>query len=113
VFAIPGNLGQTYSEGCNKLIKSHKAALLMSVNDLEYIMNWIPGVTETSSRKEIDLNSEEQQIVNAIAAKGSAMQIDELSWKTSIPQGVLASLLLHLEFKGVVKPLPGKLYQLI
>jgi DNA processing protein len=38
VFAIPGNLGNTYSEGCNNLIKTHKANLMMGVKDLEYII---------------------------------------------------------------------------
>lgn len=112
VFAIPGNIGHTYSEGCNKLIKTNKAALFMSVKDLEYLMGWIPGIAEPVTAREVDLNPEEQQVVNAIAAKGSAMQVDELAWKTNIPPGVLASLLLHLEFKGAIKPLPGKLYQL-
>ena len=113
VFAIPGNLGQTYSEGCNKLIKINKAALFTSVKDLEYLMNWLPGISETRQRTDVELNAEEQQIVNAIVSKGSSMQVDEISWKTGIPPGVLASLLLHLEFKGVIRPLPGKLYQLI
>jgi DNA processing protein len=112
VFAIPGNVGQTYSEGCNKLIKINKAALLMSVKDLEYIMNWIPGIEGGVVMTTPTLNAEEQQLVDAIKTKGSSMQVDELAWKTGIPQGVLATLLLHLEFKGVVKTLPGKLYQL-
>lgn len=40
VFALPGNLGQSFSEGCNKLIKTNRANLFTSVKDLEYIMNW-------------------------------------------------------------------------
>jgi DNA processing protein len=113
VFAVPGNLGQTFSEGCNKLIKTNKAALLMSVRDLEYIMNWEAGVEGfVRPRQVIELSPDEQQVVDAIVTKGSAMQIDELSWKTSIPPGALATLLLHLEFKGVIRCLPGKLYQL-
>lgn len=113
VFAIPGNLGQTFSEGCNKLIRINKAALFQSVKDLEYLMSWIPGVqTEIPARLQVELNSEEQQVVNAITIKSAAMQVDELAWKTGIPPGVLASLLLNLEFKGVIRSLPGKLYQL-
>jgi len=114
VFAIPGALGQTYSEGCNRLIKINKAALFTSVKDLEYIMNWTPG--EASEREKTplpELNSEEQIVVTAISSKGMSMQIDELAWKTGIAPGALASLLLHLEFKGVIKPMPGKLYQLV
>jgi DNA processing protein len=112
VFAIPGNIGQTFSEGCNKLIKTNKAALFMSVKDMEYLMNWMPGITETTPQVNVELTADEQQVVDAIIIKGSAMQIDELAWKTGIPPGALATLLLHLEFKGVIRSLPGKLYQL-
>ncbi|MEI9922080.1 MAG: DNA-processing protein DprA [Bacteroidota bacterium] len=112
VFAIPGNIGQTYSEGCNKLIKINKAALLMSVRDLEYIMNWLPGITEPVKITQVQLTPEEQNVVDAITSKGSSMQIDELAWKTSIPPGALATLLLHLEFKGIIKSIPGKSFQL-
>jgi DNA processing protein len=113
VFAIPGSLGQTYSEGCNKLIKINKAALFTSVSDLEYIMNWVTGVAgEVRRTPKVELTFDEQQIVDTITTKGASMQIDELAWKTSVPPGALATLLLQLEFKGVIKPLPGKLYQL-
>ena len=40
VFAIPGRIGDTFSEGCNTLIKTNRAALFQSVKDLEYIMGW-------------------------------------------------------------------------
>ncbi|HMJ68672.1 MAG TPA: DNA-processing protein DprA [Cyclobacteriaceae bacterium] len=112
VFAIPGAIGQTYSEGCNKLIKINKAALLTSVKDLEYIMNWVPGNSgvEPVKRSNVLLNAEEQQIMDAITTKGSAMQIDELAWKTGMPQGVLGSLLLQLEFKGMIRATPGKMF---
>jgi DNA processing protein len=113
VFAVPGAIGQVYSSGCNKLIKINKACLLTSVKDIEYIMNWVPGVAETKTNNRPELNAEEKQIVDTITTKGIAMQIDELAWKTGIPQGVLATLLLHLEFKGVVKVLPGKMYAVI
>jgi DNA processing protein len=113
VFAIPGSIGQTYSEGCNKLIKINKAALLTSVKDLEYVMNWVPGEGVTEIAKgNIELNDEEQLIVDVILSKGSAMHTDELAWKTGIHPGALAALLLQLEFKGAINSLPGKMYGL-
>jgi DNA processing protein len=39
--------------------------------------------------------------------------IDELSWRSGLNIGKLASLLLNLEFKGVLAPLPGKIYKLV
>ena len=44
VMAFPGNVGRSYSEGCNSLIKSNRAHLITSVKDLEYVMNWSEGV---------------------------------------------------------------------
>jgi DNA processing protein len=38
--------------------------------------------------------------------------IDEISWKTNLPISQIASLLLTLEFKGILSSLPGKMYRL-
>jgi DNA-binding IscR family transcriptional regulator len=40
------------------------------------------------------------------------MMIDELTIKSSLSPSQLASLLLSLEFKDIVKSLPGKLFTL-
>lgn len=114
VFAIPGNIGHTYSEGCNKLIKINKASLLMSVKDLEYIMNWNVGSEKSSPQLSLDLSSlepEEQSVLKVLQEKNVPMMIDNLSIKTGMGQGLLASLLLSLEFKNVVVSLPGKMYK--
>ena len=114
VFAIPGNIGHTYSEGCNKLIKINKASLLMSVKDLEYIMNWNVGDEKSSQQLSLDLSSlepEEQAVLKVLQEKKAPMMIDDLSVRTGMGHGMLASLLLSLEFKNVVVSLPGKMYK--
>ncbi len=115
VFAVPGSLGETYSEGCNKLIKTNKAHLYSSVKDLEYIMNWSAGVQEKSKPVEtIDWSAfdyDEKKILNVLKEK-SPIQVDELMWRTELSIGTLASLLLGLEFKNVIESLPGKEYRL-
>lgn len=115
VFAIPGALGQTYSAGCNKLIKINKAHLLTGVKDIEYIMNWKPAENNTGLPAQLDLNlfdTDEKAVVTLLKERKNPMMIDELSRKTSLSPGVLASLLLNLEFKNVVRSLPGKMYRL-
>jgi DNA processing protein len=117
VFAIPGSIGQTYSEGCNKLIKTNRAHLFTSVKDLEYIMNWKIESSAADTRLETpaiwsDLNEEEKNVLSIMRQKATPIQIDELSWKTDMPQGALASLLLNLEFKNLVQSMPGKLFKL-
>jgi DNA processing protein len=115
VFAFPGNIGQSHSAGCNNLIKSNKAAMITSAKDLEYIMNWdlhvAPEKKQPFSLEAYDQN--EQAILRMLIENNKQMMIDDLSWKSNIPIGQLASLLLALEFKGVVASLPGKLYKLI
>lgn len=113
VFAVPGEIGQTFSAGCNHLIKTNKANLFTSVKDLEYLMNWQVGPASGQQpivfRDVAQLSAEEREIILAIREK-SEIQVDELAWKTNMPQPVLASLLLTLEFKGWVTSKPGKLY---
>lgn len=115
VFAIPGNIGQTTSEGCNKLIRNNQAHLISSVADVEYIMGWSTSTEKQKSKPSLDLDSfdeSEQTVIQTMQAMGQALQIDELSWRSQIPVYQLASVLLNLEFKGVVQSLPGKQYRL-
>jgi DNA processing protein len=112
VFALPGNLGNEFSSGCNKLIRTNKANLISSIKDLEYLMNWNVTDDAASNKKAIrqDLTEQEQIIVEAL--NGKALAIDELTIKTSLSPGVLATHLLTLELKNILKVLPGKVFKL-
>jgi len=114
VFAIPGNLGNQYSEGCNKLIKINKANLFTSVKDLEYLMNWNLGNEKNTNQLSLELpplDPQELLVLNVLHDKKTPVMIDELSHKTGLGQGALASILLSLEFKNMVISLPGKMYK--
>lgn len=113
VFAVPGNLGKTYSEGCNKLIKINKANLFTSVKDLEYIMNWLPGSEFGAHPRDLSsFEPEEQKVIQILMDRNGPVMIDELCFRSSLPPGTLASLLLTLEFKNAVRSLPGKMFAL-
>ncbi|UII30826.1 DNA-processing protein DprA [Fulvivirga ulvae] len=116
VFAVPGDLKSSFSEGCNDLIKTNKAHLLTGIKDLEYIMNWEPsGEGKEKQEPLIDISSlddEEVLVFSELKKHGNAIAIDNLSWQTQLPVGKLASVLLNLEFKGFVNSLPGKSYKL-
>jgi DNA processing protein len=117
VFAVPGSIGETYSEGCNKLIRTNKANLFSSVKDIEYIMNWSAENAEAKRTKptQIDLSQlepDEQIVIKVLQEKNTPVMIDELTIKTALSPSLLASLLLGLEFKNVVKSLPGKRFAL-
>ncbi|MPR36873.1 DNA-protecting protein DprA [Cytophagaceae bacterium SJW1-29] len=121
VYAVPGNLGSPMSEGCNQLIKTNKASLFLSVDDMMQDLQWKPGsAVETKTRTDIPekelffegFTQDEGQVL-ALLKKSGDMQIDDMSWQTGIHLGKLATLLLNLEFQGMIRSLPGKKYALI
>ncbi len=113
VFALPGKITDTQSEGCNDLIKQNKAHLIQSVKDVEYIMGW--EADKPISNKQInlfvELNNDEKKII-AVIQQHEKIAIDDMALLTKFPMSKTSSLLLQMEFKGVVKSLPGKMYKL-
>ncbi len=114
VFAIPGRIKDSNSLGCNLLIKSHKANLIESAKDIEYIMQWDKkGETKAvQAQLFVDLSEEEHKIVDYLKLKEND-SIDNISYQTGLQSSQLSALLLNLEFKGCIKSLPGKRYMLI
>ncbi|MBO9701236.1 MAG: DNA-processing protein DprA [Sporocytophaga sp.] len=116
VMAVPGNINNKYSLGCNNLIKSHKAQILSKTSDIIELMNWDISILPKPKYKtpEIpeDLTDDEKKIFQLLINNGET-HIDELCWKSQIPVSKMASLLLNLEFSNKVKSLPGKKYKLV
>ncbi|MFT2007601.1 DNA-processing protein DprA [Pontibacter sp. 13R65] len=118
VMAVPGNINSSVSEGTNFLIKSNKAAVYTSVQDLVELLNW--DLEQKRKEKQAaaliysadDFTTAELQVLQVLQ-KTQEEQMDNLSWKAQVPVSQLASLLLGLEFKGVIKALPGKRFALI
>jgi DNA processing protein len=118
VMAVPGNLDAPASAGCNHLIQQLKANIYTRVEDLEQLLNWDLGPGAASkkpltARYDPDEFTAEEYSVIRLLAESKEELVDNISWKTQVPVSQLASLLLGLEFKGVVKALPGKKYVLV
>ena len=117
VFAFPGRVTDEWSVGCNALIKNNKASLIESADDLLKIMNWektdsfsIP-IVQTALFQ--DLSEEEQEIISTLRHHPEGVQVNEMALKLVKPISKISSLLLELEFKGLVKCLPGGMYRII
>lgn len=116
VYAVPGDIGNPFSEGPNNLIKNNKAQIFTSVDDMVESLNWVAGEDTKVPKIEttIDLSSfseDESKVITLLRQKG-AYQIDEISFETNIRLNKLASLLLNLEFMDLVRALPGKKFEL-
>lgn len=114
VFAVPGRIRDKCSAGCNLLIKSHRANLLESVDDLAYVMRWEKSDAQAGIQRELftNLTPGEEAIV-ALLRQQDLLPVDKISATLQQNNSELAALLLGLEFKGVVRTLPGKRYTLV
>ena len=115
VFAVPGRTKDKFSQGCNMLIKSNKAAMITSVNDLEYVLGWTPKqIKKKHIQKKIFVEmSEEERKVHDFLQTSEKMLLDRLALETQITIQKLLMILLQLELKGLVISHPGKVYQAI
>ena len=111
VFAVPGRIGDDYSRGCHFLIKTNRAALIESGNDIAYMMGWEDVIVEKKSQKELFINlSDEEKLIMKTILENEELAIDQITIKTKLSTSKVAASLLNLEFEGLVKSLPGKLY---
>ncbi|WGK65763.1 DNA-processing protein DprA [Croceiramulus getboli] len=113
VFAVPGRVNDPLSVGCNNLIKQNQAHLLTSAADLIYIMNWTLDRPSQPIQKQLflDLEPQEQEVFNVLERQHNE-QLDTIALQCMRPPHQVASTLLSLELKGVVRPLPGKRFEL-
>ncbi|WP_298314655.1 DNA-processing protein DprA [uncultured Aquimarina sp.] len=115
VFAVPGRVGDTLSSGCNTLIKTQRAHMLTSAADLIYMLNWeLEEKEQPIVQKQlfVELEGDEKKIYNFLNKNGKEL-LDIIALQCEIPTFKVASMLLNMELKGVIRPLPGKLFETI
>ena len=115
VFAVPGRITDKYSQGCNNLIKTQRANLLSSAADLVYILNWeISKKQPKAVQKQlfISLTDEEQKIYDYLQKNGKEM-MDIIAIECDLPIYKISAVLLNMELKGIIRPLPGKMFEVI
>lgn len=115
VFALPGRYTDKYSQGCNDLIKTQKAQLITSAADLVYILNWELEVSQSKTIQKqlfVSLDNDEQKIYDYLQKNGKQL-LDIIALECDFPVFKISSILLNMELKGVIRPLPGKLFEAI
>ena len=113
VFAVPGNIGIKQSEGTNALIRKGEAKLVVTSEGIleELELKLKPVIGENIPRQNIDLNIFEEKIISCL--NSNPLQIDKISELTCLSTSDCLVNLLSLEFKGLVKQLPGRTFSLL
>jgi len=111
---VPGRVGDTFSEGCNYLIRTNKASLISGVKDLEYLLNWEKSMAVPSRQQQLnfDLTDAESSLLNLLREKENPVEISSICQVLDKPVQYALQLLMGLELKGLVTSLPGKSYQI-
>lgn len=114
VLAFPGRTVDEYSQGCNRLIQQNKGYLIRTADDAIEYLGWKDKTSPKVSSPVIfpDLSREEETIVNVLKSYNEPVHIDDIAIQSKLTPGNLSAYLLNLEFSGVLKSLPGKMYTL-
>jgi len=116
VFAVPGRIQDEYARGCNHLIKTNRAMLMESADDLLYIMNWKSRRKKSPARQQqLEFNvqmTDNEKIIVGLLSEKEYCDTDLLTKLSGLNIADLSIALLNLEIKSVIKALPGKIYAL-
>ncbi len=113
VFSVPGNLGVRQSEGTNLIIQKGEAKLIRCAEDVlvELELKLKPILGKNIPKKVEGLNFFEEKIIGTITTE--PLQIDKIAGLVEMNTSECLVHLLSLEFKGLVRQLPGKMFAAI
>jgi len=101
VFALPGDVGRSSSEGTNGLIKDG-VALATGASDVAAVLGWEIAIAAGNSQ------GTGSELLGALELGGSS--IDEVCAKTGLDPATVAAELTILEMQGLIERRPGGLY---
>jgi len=111
VFSFPGRPGDEQSIGCNRLIKSLKATLIESAEDVLTDLGWTPISATRQGQQElfVSLNPTQQRIIDLIDAEGSSL--NDLIVASGFSASSVISETVQLQLNGLIELLPGTIYR--
>lgn len=114
LFAVPGSIFDQNQEGCHDLIAQNIAKMITSGDQLLKIMGWNSEHPKIVQPKLFFDLSEEEDRVYKVLKNFSQLSIDEVvSHCAPFTPSKIASILLNLEFNGIIECKPGKVYRVI
>lgn len=116
VFAVPGRVDSDYSTGTNALIRDQHAKLVMSADDILDELGEAGAILKEEDEREpraaaaasVSLNDDERAIWEVMNKDGRSIEV--LADGTGRSAARVASTLVTLQLKGLVRQLPGGLF---
>ena len=113
VMAVPGRIFDSASSGTNHLIRSHRAQLVTSADDIANELMWdlsLPTEPAVKIDPTLDLTPDERGLLGCFR-NSDPLSVGELMELSSMQSGELSALLMSLELAGAVRMLPGNMYE--
>lgn len=112
VFAVPGRIFDSTSEGCNWLLASERAACL---TDPDFLLDELSLLPDRSPALRLPFSSEteegeEDPILRELREAGP-LTLNDLTLRLGEQAGALSGRLFELELSGKVRSLPGARYE--
>jgi DNA processing protein len=110
IFAVPGNITSSTSDGTNELIKKGAILTRKAEDIVEELAPVLKGFIRYKDKPKIEVTEEEKSLCNLLS--GEPKQIDIISRESRLPTSKVLGILLGLELKGAVKQTNGKRFYL-
>lgn len=113
VLALPGRVIDPYSRGCNRLISSQIAQAVQDASDIISALRWTerPSTGSQTPLFPTDLNPDEKAIIDLLSSSPDS-SLNPMAVALNIPVHRLMAMLVDLEFRGLIRALPGGRYRL-
>lgn len=117
VMALPGRATDSHAFGTNNLIRSGKARLILTADDIIEDLGWdieqhtLEQESDTNTI-EIELSDAERRILEAFKLS-TTVEWEHLMSSTGLSLGEISMAIMELELKGLIRSLPGKRYELV
>lgn len=115
VMALPGRITDATSFGTNNLIRSGKARLVLTAEDIIEDMGWSVATQHMEeacpSDGAVDELTATERLVYDAFDSAAVLDWGELLAQSGLTMGELAMVVMDLEIKGLIRALPGKRYE--
>lgn len=112
VFAVPGRHSDAYSSGCNLLVRNNEAAILTTASDLAWHLGWEePELFEKRSNNEAQVKLDENETTLLSLIRKGINSLDTICDAVDLQHHMISAALLSLEFKKLVRSLPGRTWE--